>query len=194
MKVITISREYGAGGHSVGKAVAERLGIEIYDRDIIKATAEKMALTPEKVEGDEEKLTISESIVRAISPVNYDMKDHLFDAEKQVIEQLAAKGPCVILGRCAGVILKAKGFDVLDVFLYADEDARAERVGEILGTTSVSKILKEMRKVDSRRNAYYTYYTGKKLTDCGNWDLALNTGAIGYDKCVDIICQAAENA
>lgn len=192
MKVITISREYGAGGHSVGRMVAEKLGIEIYDRDIIKETAAKMALTPEKVEGDEEKLTISESIVRAISPVNYDMKDHLFEAERQVIEQLAAKGPCVILGRCAGVILKARGVDVLDVLLYADEDARAERVGELLGTTSISKILKEMKKVDSRRNAYYTYYTGKKLTDCENWDLVLNTGTLGYEKCVDLICNAAE--
>ena len=192
MKFITISRLYGAGGHTVGRAVAQKLGIEIYDRDIIRETADKMALTPDKVAGDEEKLSLGESFVRAITPVSYDMKDHIFDAEKQVIEHLAEKGPCVMLGRCAGVILKAKGYDVLDVLLYADEEDRAERVGELLGTTSVSRILKEMRKMDAQRNAYYTYYTGKKLTELDNWDLTLNTGSLGYDKCVEIICNAAE--
>ena len=192
MKIVTISRLYGAGGHTVGRAVAKKLGVEIYDRDIIRETADKMALTPDKVAGDEEKLSLGESIVRAITPVSYDMKDHIFDAEKQVIEHLAEKGPCVILGRCAGVILKAKGYDVLDVLLFADEEDRAERVGELLETTSVSKILKEMKKMDAQRNAYYTYYTGKKLTESGNWDLTLNTGTLGYEKCVEIICSAAE--
>ena len=192
MKVITISRDYGAGGHSIGTRVAEALGIEFYDKDIIKGTALAMGMAPEIIASAEEHITKGDSFLRAITPISFDYKDTIFHYEREVIEKIAAKGPCVILGRCAGEILMEKGIDCLNVYLYADVVHCAKRVGEILGTDDLNIIAKTMKKQNASRNAYFSYYTGKQLKDVKNWHMALDTGALGYETCVQIICKAAE--
>ena len=192
MKIITISREYGAGGHSIGLAVAKRLGIEFYDRDIIRNTALESGLETELVEKEEELISRSESFIRALSPQSYNEKDVLFDAQCKVIIDLAKKGPCVILGRCADAVLKKTDIDVLDVFIFAGDIHRAMRVGELLNTTDATLIQKTMKKIDRDRHAYYKYYTGREWGDSHNYGLSLDSGLLGYEKCVDLICAAAE--
>ena len=194
MKVITISREYGAGGHSIGTLVAEQLGIEFYDKDIIKGTASAMGVDPEKIENSEEMLTKGDSFLRAITPISFDLKDTIFNYEKEFIIKTASAGPCVILGRCAGDILQKNGIDCLNVYLYADTIHLAKRVGEMLNTKDINVISKEMKKQSASRNAYYMHYTGKHLNDAKNWHISLDTGTLGYDTCVDLICEAAKNA
>jgi len=193
MKIITISREYGAGGHSIGKAVADALGIEIYDKDIIRAAAKASGIDVETIARDEERITGTESFVRRISPVSYQYKDALFAYERQAIVELAQKGPCVILGRCADVILKEVGMDSLDVFLTAHGAFRARRTAELLGTDDPNVVAREMKRTDRDRRAYYEWLTGQKWADVSNYDLVLNTGVLGYEKCVRLICEAAKD-
>ena len=106
MRIITLSREYGAGGHSVGQRVAAELGIEFYDRDIIRNSAEELGIDPGLLEAEEEAITRTEAFIRSINPISYDRKDSIFGAESSVILKLAAKGPCLILGRCADAVLR----------------------------------------------------------------------------------------
>ena len=192
MKVITISREYGAGGHSIGQKVGASLGIEFYDKDIIKETALALGMSPDTVEDAEEKITKGDSFIRAITPISFDYKDTIYNYEKEFILKVAKKGPCVILGRCAGEILLEENIECLNVFLYADEIHRAKRVREILGTDDPNTILRTMKKKSHSREAYYTYYTGKRLGELKNWHMSLDTGALGYDACIDLICRAAK--
>lgn len=191
MKVITISREYGAGGHSIGIEVAKRLGIEFYDRDIIRNTVREGGFDLSLVENEEEIITRSESFLRALSPQSYNEKDVLFDVQSKVIQKLAKNGPCVILGRCADAVLRDTDLDVLDVFVYADDVHRALRIGEILNTTDASVIQKTMKKMDHNRRTYYSYYTGRTWGDCHNYGLSLDSGLLGYETCIDLICKAA---
>jgi len=192
MKVITISREYGAGGHSIGEKVAEKLGIEFYDKDIIKGAAQAMGMSPDNLKAADETITKRDSFIRAITPISFDYKDTIYNYEKEFILKVAAQGPCVILGRCAGEILQEENIECLNVFLYADAIHRAKRVGEILGTNDANVIARQMKKKSSSRDAYFNYYTGKHLEDVKNWHMSLDTGALGYDTCIDLICQAAK--
>lgn len=192
MKIITLSREYGAGGHTIGKTVAEKLGIEIYDKDIIRETAKASGLDESFIADKEETLSKGDSFLRSITPISYEQKDVIFEIEKEVILKLAAKGPCVIIGRCADVILREAGFDTLDVFLYANEEKRAARVGELIGTKNPAAIKKAMKNVDYSRHAYYKYYTDKQWGDFNNYNLMLDTGSLGTDLCIELICAAAK--
>lgn len=191
MKVITISRVYGAGGHSVGRTVAERLGIEFYDKDIIKSTALAMGLDPDSIRTDEEHITKADSFIRAITPISYDYKNTIFTYERSVILKIASEGPCVILGRCAGEILQEEGIDCLNVLLFADSIHCGKRIGEIMQTDDVGVIAREMKRQNASREAYFTRYTGKHLMDTKNWHMTLDTGVLGFDTCAKIICEAA---
>ena len=194
MRIITLCREYGAGGHSVGQKVAAELGIEFYDKDIIRDSAEEMGIDPALLEAEEEAITRKEAILRSISPISYDQKDAMYGAESSVILKLAAKGPCLILGRCADAVLRAAGVPSLDVFLFADEAQRAARVGELIGTRDEAVIHRTMKKTDQARHAYYRHYTGKPWGDLRNFHLALDSGMLGYDTCVKLIVEAARGA
>lgn len=194
MKVITISREYGAGGHSIGKSVAKELGIEFYDKDIIKETADALGMSPDKIARSEEHITKGDSFIRAINPISYDYKDTIYNYEKDIIVRIAQEGPCVILGRCAGEILQENTIDCLNIYLFADAAHLAKRVGEILETTDANIIAKEMKRQAASRNAYYTYHTGKHMGEAKNWHLTLDTGALGFDMCTKLICMAARQS
>ncbi len=191
MRIITLCREYGAGGHSVGLKVAEELGIEFYDKDIIRDSAAELGIDPALLEAEEEAITRKDAILRSITPISYDQKDAMYGAESSVILKLAAKGPCLILGRCADAVLRAAGVPSLDVFLFADEAHRAARVGELIGTRDEAVIHRTMKKTDQARHAYYHHYTGKTWGDLRNFHLALDSGVLGYAACVKLIVQAA---
>ena len=191
MKIITINREYGAGGHSIGDVVAKELGIELYDRDIIRATAKATNMDYAQVEHSEEEISRTESFMRKITPISYELKDYYYDVQKQVILDIAKKGPCVIIGRCADVILQEEGIDALHVFLYADASHRAAWVARKIGSQNDAEIMKFMHKQERARKAYYEVYTGRHFGDPHNYDLLLDSGKLGYDTCSRLIIALA---
>ena len=191
MKIITLSREYGAGGHSVGTKVAEKLGIEFYDRDIIRNAAKLSGISEEEIIRQEEQVSKGSAFIRSVTPISFDFRDMIFDYERIAITELAEKQPCVILGRCAGTILKNAGIECVNILLTADVDHRAKRVGELINSQDVSEILRAMKKADNARHAYYSYYTGHSWGDYHDFDMILDTGTLGYDTCIELICAAA---
>ncbi len=189
--IITISREYGAGGTSIGRRVAKELGIEIYDRDIIRNTVLQTGLDAGVIEHEEEEISRGDAFLRMITPAAYfDRREAIREIERDVILGFARKGPCVLLGRCADIILEESDIDCFKVFLYADELHRAARVGEIINSRDPSEIQKAMRRTDRARRSYYAQFTGRKWGDCANYNLMLDTGALGYDISAKVICEA----
>lgn len=191
MNIITISREYGAGGHSIGKRVAEELGIEFYDRDIIRNTVKESGLDAGVIEHEEEEISRADAIWRMITPAAYtDRRETIHEIERKVILMLAKKGPCVILGRCADAILEEFDVESLNVFIYADAIHRAVRVSELIESKNPNDIQKAMKKTDSARKNYYQQFTGKRWGDTRNFNLSMDSGTLGYDACVRLICEA----
>ncbi len=193
--IITISREYGAGGHSIGQSVARELGIEFYDRDIIKAAVKESGLEMPEVERVEEEITRTEIFLSMIVPAAYvDQQHNIRAIEQRFIVEMAMKGPCVILGRCADDILAEARIPSLNVFLYASDIHRAARVSELIGSTNPTEIQRKMQKTDYARHTYYEQFTGKHWGDARNYTLSLDTGLLGYDTCIQLICEAARKA
>ncbi len=193
--VITISREYGAGGHTVGRKVAEELGIEFYDQDIIDAAVKESGLEKPEVERVEEEITRTEIFLRMISPASYvDQQHNIRAIEQRIIVELALKGPCVILGRCADDILEKAGIPSLNVFLHAGVIQRAVRISELLGNKNPNEIQKKMQRTDAARRAFYEQFTGKKWGNSRNYTISLDTGFLGYDTCVQLIVEATHKA
>lgn len=192
MKVITLSREYGAGGHSIGREVAKRLGIEFYDKDIIRGVAEEMGVDYELIEKQGEEISRADAFIRHITPISYDQLNTMFEVEKEVIVSIAKKGPCVILGRCANVTLAEAGIDCLNVFVYGDEVHRAHRVADLINSKNPTEISKALKKTDANRHNYYTYHTGHRWGELKDYNLCVDSGILGYEACVDLICEAAK--
>mgnify|MGYP004444636265 CR=1 FL=1 len=196
--IITISRECGSGGTSIAKMVAEKLGLEIYDKDIVRETVKSSGLEEQLVKKEEEERPAAESFWRVLSSYSgsyyNDTQDEIHDLQKAIILKFAKQGPCIIIGRCADVILKQAGFDCLNVFIYADELHCAVRAGEITGIRNATELQKFMTRKNAGREAYYHHYTGKKWGDAHNYDMVLNSGTLGYEMCVDMIVEAYKAA
>ena len=194
--VITISREYGAGGHSIGQAVAKELGIPFFDRDIVKETALESGFEKELVEREEEDATKADTIMKGIASFTsryfHDSQDAIHDIQKAIILRLAEQGSCVILGRCADQIMNEAGMNCLNVFSHADDVHRAVRVSQLTGSKDATELQKMMNKKDASRHNYYTHYTGKRWGDSNNYDLTLNSGKLGYELCTKLIVDAAK--
>lgn len=194
-KVITISREYGAGGHSIGRQVAEALGVPFYDKTIVRETAAASGFDPELIRAEEEDVSAAGAILRSIcssSVYFHDTQETIREVQKAVVRKLAQEGPCVILGRCADAILRETEVETLNVFIHADEIHRALRVGEMLETTNATEIQRTLAKKDASRRNYYNRYTGNKWGLISNYHLALDSGILGYDTCVKLIVAAAQ--
>ena len=187
-RVITISREFGSGGRTIGKQTAEKLGIPCYDAEIIQAMAQETGFAPDYVQEAGEYAPggfLSNAFSnRMFGPTNEDI---LWEHQYKVITDLAAKEPCVIVGRCADYILRDKA-DCLKVFIHADMTFRAKRIVEVYGEREQSPE-ERLRDKDKRRAAYHRFYTDMKWGHAQNYHLTLDSGAIGIDKCVDIIAQ-----
>ena len=185
-RVITISREFGSGGRTIGKKVAEQLGIPCYDAEIIQEMVKETGFTPEYVKEAGEytpgNFLSSAFSNRLFGPTNEDI---LWEHQYKVITELAQKGPCVIVGRCADYILQDKA-DCLKVFIHADMDFRALRIVEVYGEREQSPE-ERLRDKDKRRAAYHRFYTDMKWGYAQNYHLTLNSGVLGIDQCVNII-------
>lgn len=194
-KIITISREYGAGGTSIGTKVAEALGIPFYDRDIMKETAKASGYDIEMIREDDEDISLTNSILKTLcSSVHFnDPQDAIYEVQKAVVQKFALEGPCVILGRCADIALREAGIESLNVFIHADEIHRAVRITELTGETDPAELKKMLQKKDKSRHNFYTHYASKHWGDSRNYHLSLDSGVLGYDKCVEMIVSAARD-
>lgn len=176
--VIVIGREYGSGGHDIGKALAEKLGFEFYDNEIIQLTAGTTGYQPQFIREREENMTNSllYDLVNQMyiySNVEEAPRDTIFESEAAVIRELASKGNCIILGRCAGYILRNRP-NTLRVFLHAPEEYRKNRIMKT-ENLSAEAALQKIRKMDLRRSGNYRYYTGQIWGLAKNHDLTLDT-------------------
>lgn len=196
MKIITISREYAAGGRQVAKRVAEQLGIPYYDKDIVRETAKASGFEMELIENEGEVSTRTDSILKSICSASSlyfnDTQETIHDVQKAIILRLVKEGPCIIVGRCADEILREAGIESLNVFIHADAVHRAVYASELTGVTDATELEKILNKVDSGRRIYYTRYTGKKWGDVHNYHLSLDSGMLGYDLCAKFIVEAVK--
>lgn len=184
-RVITISREFGSGGRTIGKKVAEQLGIPCYDSELIQKIAEESGFDAKFVQEAGEYAPggfLSNLSSRTFGPTN---EDYLWKIQYQIISRLAGQGPCVIVGRCADYILRDKA-DCLRVFIHADAQFRARRIVQEYGERAES-LEQRLRDKDKRRAAYHRFYTNMKWGHAQNYDLTLNSGTLGIDRCVEII-------
>lgn len=177
--VITISREYGSGGHYVGELLAKRMGINFYDKNLINLISKKSGLSKEYVEENDQKLASFKYID------NND--DRIFIAEEKVIKDLAMKESCVIVGRCADYILKDNK-DTIKVFLYSSSQDKVKRAVKYYNLEE-DKALKEINKINSERAKHYKYYTNRDWYDFANYDIALNVDYLGVEKTAELLEQ-----
>ena len=193
-RVITIARSYGSGGRKMGKLLAKELGFEYYDREILRIASDESGISEELFnQADEVKRMPLFRIARdvytgeVIPPDSDDFisNENLFRYQAKIIRELAATRSCVIVGRCANVILRGRA-NVLHVFVPAPVVDCVRRVMETDGL-NLEEAEKKIKKVDKRRADYFKYFTGREWHDAALYDLCLNTGHMSEQKCVDIV-------
>ena len=190
--IITISREFGSGGRTVGRMVAEKLGIPFYDKELVEQIALESGFAPKFVEEHGEHAPGRSLFSYAFAPQGVpgvmngmSTADFLWNIQCSVILQLAEKGPCVIVGRNADYILKDRK-DVLHAYIHADKPFRADRIVRLYGESEKSPEAR-LNEKDKRRHVNYQHYTGRVWGTAQNYDICLNSGTIGVDACADII-------
>ena len=187
--VITVSREYGSGGRYVGRLIAEKLGIKLYDKEFIEKVAEKTGFSEEYIESNEQKRD-------ALAVLNngfyseFNNSDELFIEESKLIKEVAEKESCVIIGRCADFILKDME-NVIKVFIHSNMEDKIKRATEIYGLDK-AKAEKEIKRIDKQRANHYKYYTEKEWNDSANYDISINSDTLGVEKTAELICQIVE--
>jgi len=192
--IITISREFGACGSTIGRAVADRLGYYYMDKDmIIHAAMASGTLTPEEIRRFDEKVPHNFGIGQSLFDFyNKPLNERLFSAQREAIINVAEKGNCVIVGRNANMILQE--FDhTLHVFIGATQYFRLQRLKQDMPNYTDEQILEKMKSVDRTRRKYCSYYTNTEFGQADYYDLCLKSSTFGIDKCVDIICDAARD-
>lgn len=175
--VITISREYGSGGHFVGELLAKKLGINFYDKEIINLTAKEYGYNAKYIEQFEEQ--------SAKSNMFYSNDDKLFESEANVIEKLANNESCIIVGRCADYVLR-NNKHTLKIFLYSDTKSKINRAVKYYGLNK-QKAEKEIEKINKQRAKHYNNFTGKKWNSFDNYDLAINVDKLGVEETAEMI-------
>lgn len=198
-KIITISREFGSGGRTIGHLVAEKLGIPFYDKDLVEHIALESGFAPTFVEEHGEHAPGSSIFSYAFANQSVpgvmnglSTADFLWSVQCNVILQLAEKGPCVIVGRNADYILKDRE-DCLHAFIHADTQFRADRITRLYGESEKSPEARLQEK-DKRRRVNYQHYTGRTWGASQNYDISLCSSTLGVEACADIICEIVKNS
>lgn len=195
--VITISRQYGSGGHAIGELIAKKLGVAFYDSELIGLTAQASGFTPEYVKEHEQKIT--NKVLYKLYKQNYAYinevippQDFLFMIQTRVIRDIAAKESCVIVGRAANFILKGHP-NCFNIFVHADEEFRTGRaISEY--KIAPQDVQKELHHKDHYRMNYSLEYTGCKWDDLNNYDLTVNSSLFGIENSAEMIINAWEKA
>lgn len=193
--VITIARGYGSGGRTIGMMLAREFNIPYYDRELMRLASDESGINEELFAKADE--TLKKSLLFKIARKEYNgelippdredfvSNDNLFAYQAKVIKDLAAEGPCIIVGRCADYVLKDMP-NVLRLYIHAPlEDCVKRAKGHLQG--SDREVEKQILAIDKRRASYYKYYTGRNWTEAGNYDMCLNTGNMDYETCVKIV-------
>ena len=192
--IVTIARGYGSGGRTIGKMLADRLGVKFYDKDLIRIASDVSGIN-ESLFGQSDEKTKSgvfgkpgvyKGEVIAPGKSGFISEENLFNYQAMVIKQIAGEGSCVIVGRCADYVLRDDP-SVVRVFIYADEEACIKNAADVKGITDRREAIKTIASTDKERAAYYKAHTGREWIDARNYDLCLNSGNLGFDKCVEII-------
>ena len=191
-RIITISREFGSGGRTIGHLVAEKLGIPFYDKELIDHIALESGFSPKYIEEHGEHAPGSSIFSYAYTHQSVpgimnglSAADFLWNVQCNVILQLAEKGPCVIVGRNADYILKDRD-DCFHVYIHADKDFRAERIVKLYGESEKKPAARLMEK-DKRRRVNYHHYTGRTWGKAQNYDICLCSSTLGVETCADIV-------
>ena len=193
-KIITISRQFGAGGGEIGRRTAEALGIAFYDKDLILQTAKASAgLSPAEVRRWDEKVPADFGFTQSLFDFyNRPLGDKLWEAQVKAIRETADRESCVIVGRNADYILRE--FDhCLRVFVHADFEWRAERMSHKMPDATPEKLRADIKSADKARKNYCTHFTGRRYADATNYDLTLCTSKLGIDAALDQVLRAAEH-
>lgn len=193
--IITIARQYGSGGKTVGEMLAEEMGIKCYNREIIRMASDESGIKEEMFNQADEKLRgtplfgTSKKIYKGelITPGKdgFVSDENLFNYQAKVIKDIAEQESCVFVGRCADFVLKERD-DVVSVFVHAPEDYCIARGMERNDMTE-KEMEKFIQKTDKYRGDFYHYYTGRTWNDARNYDLCLNSSRLGFEKCVEAI-------
>lgn len=193
-RVIAISREFGSGGRTIGKEVAEKLGIPCYDKELIEQISMQSGFAKEYVEKFGEEAFSDRLYENALAGRGRDGSsalDKIWLAQKDVITNLAKNESCVIVGRCADYILRNVA-DCLTVFIHSSDEQRAERIVKVYGQREEAPA-QRLHLMDKKRKAYYELYTGTQWGQADNYELCLDSGKIGMKNCVDIIAEVYNN-
>lgn len=193
--VITIARSYGSGGRTMGRLLAQELGVKYYDRELLRLASDESGINEALFGKADEKLKNS-SLFRIarrvysgemIPPDSDDFvsNDNLFNYQAKVIKGLAQEESCIIIGRCADYILKDEK-NVVRLYCYAPLDACIEREKALSGLSD-KEIIKKIQKIDRHRAEYYKYYTGKDWNDARNYDFCLNTSSMDYEQLIQVV-------
>ena len=195
--IITIGRQYGSGGNEIGRKLAEELGIDFYDENILRMNSDESGIKESYFHLADEKAG-SRLLYRIVSGMTPEMRepsfgsdlisaDNLFRFQSEVIRKLAEEQSCVIVGRCADYVLEdADDIELVRVFIYADMDARIRRVRE-KELYAPEDVRKNVKRIDKERRNYYRYYTGRGWADPENYDLLINTSTTGIKGSVRMI-------
>lgn len=191
-KIITISREFGSGGRTIGHLVAEKLGIPFYDKELVDHIALESGFAPKFIEEHGEHAPGKSAFSYAFSHQavpgvmnGLSTADFLWNVQCGVIMQLAEQGPCVIVGRNADYILKDRT-DCFHAFIHADKEFRADRIVRLYGESEKSPSAR-LNEKDKRRRVNYHHYTGRTWGDPHNYDICLDSSKIGVEECADLI-------
>lgn len=198
--VITIARQYGSGGKTIAAMLAQKLGINFYSREILKMASEDSGINEQLFGMSDEKLrragwlrTLSRPYDGELLPPEdkeFTSDDNLFNYQAKVIKELAQKESCVIVGRCANYILRDQP-NMLSVFIHADSSFCLERALE-RNSLSEKEMQRYIERTDKYRSDFYRYHTGHSWTDARYYDLCLDSGKIGFEKCVEEIISFAK--
>lgn len=193
--IITIGRQYGSGGSETGKKLGKKLGLHVYDKEILKMTSDESGIRESYFHLADERAgnKLLYKIVHSLIPENGSPSlgsdlvsaDNLFRFQSSVIRRLAQEESCVFIGRCADYVL-AGTENLVRVFIYADMETRIERIKE-KGYYTDEDVPKNIRRMDRERRDYHRYYTGKDWENLDNYDLIINSSSIGTDGCVECI-------
>ncbi|HBU12052.1 MAG TPA: cytidylate kinase [Clostridiales bacterium] len=199
--IVTVGRQFGSGGREIGKALAQRMGIPFYDRDLIKLASEQSGYNKDILEGADEQAasvflqsfanTAYTASSRISLPTEISINDKLFFAQADVIKKAAEEGPCVIVGRCADYILRERD-DCLNIFIHAPLAVRIDRVMNLyrLGM-SEHETKNTIIKTDKKRASYYNYYSNKEWSSIVSYDFTLNSSLLGVDRTTDVLFDIA---
>ncbi len=193
--VITIARQYGSGGRTIGEMLAEDIKVHYYDKELLKLASEESGISERLFVNADEKVKFTNllKIVKntykgqLIPPESEDFvsDDNLFNYQAKVIKQLAEEESCVIVGRCADFVLKDYD-NVLSVFIHAPRDYCLEQAAKKV-SMAPRELERYITRTDRQRAEYYKYHTGREWTDARNYDLCLDSSKLGFERCVEEI-------